>query len=342
MGRALLVAFWLTLGALVVHNLFRDLDVFGIAHVVYLAIVVTIPVAAGVLLAIGVRRLRTTNRQLARRNVAALLVAMLPAPLGYYATHIEPDRLITDRHTIAIADLAQPLKVAVLSDLQSPNIGDHERRAFAAVLDAEADLVVIPGDLWSGGAAQYPQVANELVELLGQLTANHGHVVMVAGDTDSPAQLRELAAATDAVFLDNQVWRHDINGQQITVVGTALPVGDASDIDDQLQLEISLLDPGELNILLTHRPDAALSLGETAPIDVIIAGHTHGGQIALPFVGPLVTLTEVPRQAARGGAMLIDDRALYVSAGVGIERNQAPQIRFGVPPEIGVLDLTAG
>jgi predicted MPP superfamily phosphohydrolase len=70
-----------------------------------------------------------------------------------------------------------------------------------------------------------------------------------------------------------------------------------------------------------------------------VAGHTHGGQVVLPGFGPLMTMSDVPRAAGRGGLHRIDGNAIYVSTGVGLERAQSPQVRLFSRPSIGVLEL---
>ena len=70
-----------------------------------------------------------------------------------------------------------------------------------------------------------------------------------------------------------------------------------------------------------------------------MAGHTHGGQVQLPGVGPLMTMSHVPRAVAAGGLHQVDGNPIYVSTGVGREQQGAPQIRFLAPPSIALLTL---
>jgi uncharacterized protein len=73
--------------------------------------------------------------------------------------------------------------------------------------------------------------------------------------------------------------------------------------------------------------------------DLLIAGHTHGGQIRLPGVGPLVTNAKVPRRWAAGMSDLPGGRKLLVSRGIGMERGNAPRLRLFCRPEMAVIDL---
>ena len=87
-----------------------------------------------------------------------------------------------------------------------------------------------------------------------------------------------------------------------------------------------------------HKPDA-IELLHARPADLLVAGHTHGGQVSLPLIGPPLTLSSVPRHIAAGGLGELDGTPIYVSTGVGRERGNAPQLRFGVRPSIGIIDL---
>jgi predicted MPP superfamily phosphohydrolase len=91
-------------------------------------------------------------------------------------------------------------------------------------------------------------------------------------------------------------------------------------------------------IAIGHAPDFVMQLAGGAPVDLVLAGHTHGGQVVLPFVGPPGISSRLPR---RFGGDVHDYRGIpvHVSRGVGMERGTAPQIRFLCPPEICVLDV---
>jgi predicted MPP superfamily phosphohydrolase len=92
-----------------------------------------------------------------------------------------------------------------------------------------------------------------------------------------------------------------------------------------------------LHIVLGHAPDYALSGQMDA--DLLIAGHTHGGQVRLPWIGPLVTFSRVPRAWAAGHTQLDGDRHLVVSRGVGMERRDAPRLRFLCRPQLVFIDV---
>jgi uncharacterized protein len=93
-----------------------------------------------------------------------------------------------------------------------------------------------------------------------------------------------------------------------------------------------------VRILLTHRPDAAFHLPEGG-VELVVSGHTHGGQVQLPWIGPPITMSNVPRDVAAGGLHTLDGQEIYVSGGVGLERATAPQVRLNARPSIGIVTL---
>ena len=92
---------------------------------------------------------------------------------------------------------------------------------------------------------------------------------------------------------------------------------------------------GDHRIFISHAPDFVDALPE--PVDLVLAGHTHGGQVVVPFFGPPRTASRLPRLYA-GGLHDFRGTPLHVSRGVGMERAFTPPIRFLCPPEICILD----
>lgn len=84
----------------------------------------------------------------------------------------------------------------------------------------------------------------------------------------------------------------------------------------------------DVRLLVAHRPDAAISPA------------AHGGQIQLPFLGPPLIASGVPRAVGAGGLhRMPDGPMLYVSRGIGVEHGQAPRMRMLAPPEVSVLEV---
>ena len=143
------------------------------------------------------------------------------------------------------------------------------------------------------------------------------------------------------LYLDNEILPLEIDGQTVTFVGMSLnPDADRGAISPDLVAAIAeTTTDSDLVIAVSHRPDNVLTYSEDTTVDLTIAGHTHGGQVSVPGFGPPITFSDVPREVAAGGLHVLNGHPLYVSTGVGIERGQAPQLRFGVRPSVALLTV---
>lgn len=288
-------------------------------------------------------------RGLRRRGVLGwtmLCLGLSGEGVYLWALRVEPRRLLVRREQLAfprLAGLSQPLRVAVLADLQTDAIGPFERRVFAA-LDAERpDLVLVPGDLLqvegvdAQGVARYPQERAALVELFRGLEHRPPlGIYMVDGDVD-PSGLR-MDDAGVRMLEDESVRLPGVPLQIVGLRSRSSRRGVPSELAGQVRSFAGL------TLILGHAPEFALSLAARG-VDVpalCVAGHTHGGQVVLPFLGPLITLSSVPRSIAAGGLFSLGDSWLCVSRGLGMERGYAPRIRLFCPPELVVLELRSG
>ncbi|MSR64109.1 MAG: hypothetical protein EXS08_16950 [Planctomycetes bacterium] len=283
-------------------------------------------------------------RGLQRRGTLGLtLVALGLAAEGAYlwARHVEPFRLEVTHGEVVSARLAPgtALRIAVLADLQTDDLGPYEARVFAALDEVQADLVLVPGDLlqfaYDGSErAQRERETRELAALFrGLRQPPRLGFLMVGGDCEPrgtgfpEAGLRLLedeavafpAERLQVIGLTRSSSRHAL----------APELAEAARAFDGLTL------------FCGHAPEFALTVQDVGVPLLCVAGHTHGGQIAVPFFGPPFTLSTIPRRMAAGGLFALGDSWLCVSRGIGMERGYAPRIRFLCRPELAVLELRA-
>jgi predicted MPP superfamily phosphohydrolase len=110
------------------------------------------------------------------------------------------------------------------------------------------------------------------------------------------------------------------------------------DIDSQIFLElVGLAPPDSMKLLLYHSPEL-MPLAQQYPVDLYLCGHTHGGQVRLPFYGALITSSSLGKRYEMG-PYLEKDTLLYVSRGIGLEGLSAPRMRLLCPPEIVLFTL---
>ncbi len=304
-------------------------DIFAQAHTVYLIVTIGVPIASGVML------WRSPEGPPARRWLLA--VGLAGVPLGLYATHIEPFWLRVDEVRLASSPEVAGLRLGVLADFQTDEVSGYEQDAIESLLDTEPDIVLIAGDFWQMSPSDFRARRSQFTAVLAQLAAEVDHVVAVHGDSDNLRGLEELATGTGVMVLDNETVDVETRGVRVRVAG--LSVGGDPTRRAAAIRELSEAPAGTARVLLAHKPDVVYEIPENDRVDVVVAGHTHGGQVQLPFIGPLVTLSSVPRGVAAGGLHRVDGHAVYVSTGVGREKFRAPQVRFGVRPSVGLIEL---
>jgi uncharacterized protein len=306
---------------------------FGAMHVLWLDLVVVIPLAA---ILLGVLAWRTGGVGVR----IAVLVGLLLAPVGAYASFVEPARVVVERTTVDLAPERagdSAVEVALIADLQFERLGDHEREAVARAMAERPDLILLSGDYQQGSADSFARELPGLRRLLRQLRAPGG-VFAVQGDSESVAEARRIFSGTGIRLLLDREVQTRVRDRAISIAGLRLAYWNPRSKIAAARLE-ARRGQRDVRLLLAHRPDALLLLRPDTRVDLVLSGHTHGGQLQLPLLGPLTTASQLPRDVAAGGLHSLDGRRVYVSRGIGVERGQAPRLRLGAPPEVSILTL---
>lgn len=309
---------------------------FGVIRIAYLLLTVVPTGIAIVGLAAGfVPRWRTC------RSVRALGgVGLLAGLLGGYVSFIAPYQLEVERATHAVVGMkkdAAPIRIVVLADIQTDQIGAHEHRAVDLALAQQPDIIVLPGDFLQGPRGEMKRLRPAFRALMSRLEAPGG-VYACVGNIDWEREWTErLFEGTGVRFLFNEIAHTRVRGTDIAIGGVEYqffkrePVATIRALGDA---------DADVRLLLCHNPNGVMRCEPSDRIDLLIAGHTHGGQIQVPGYGPLMNVAEfVPREVAGGGLHRARGQWLYVSRGVGVERGLAPPMRLFCPPEVSVVEL---
>lgn len=335
---------WIVLGALAVGVgctmvltavalLFAGPDGYMVVHVAYLACVIGLPLTGAVVMVFG--------RPIPVVLTALCLASFAAIPVGVYATYIEPFWLRVDKATLAVNSIDDDIRIGVFSDLETTSIGGYENGALDRLIALQPDMVLIPGDLHSLDPDRLDEWSPPFTELMQRLVDAVPNVLLVSGHSDTVSDLRRISRGTGARVLNNEIITLELNGNTVYVAGISLHDDRYSPAARQAAERLAEGDLPGVRILLAHEPDAIRLLGGRT-VDLLVSGHTHGGQVSIPFFGPPITASRVPRQVAAGGLNELHGMPVYVSTGVGRERGNAPQLRFGVRPSIGIIDLVAG
>ena len=229
-----------------------------------------------------------------------------------YAMFIEPDLLRVIHYDFPHSKIeGQPIKVVQFSDT---HIGDfftieELQKVVDKINEQEADLVLFTGDLMDD-ASVYQGSIEEIGTVLSNIQSKFGNYA-VFGNRDygggAERFYEELMESAGFHVLLN-------NHETITVNGTTLSLFGA---DDALigyydaKQTMKGIEEGNFNLLLVHEPDLVDDFIDY-PVDLVVAGHSHGGQVYIPFVGPLLTTT-LAEKYVRGLYEINEDLSLYVN-----------------------------
>lgn len=265
--------------------------------------------------------------------------------LRYYVTYLEPERLVVRQVRLETPKLTESVRILHISDIQAGAVGEYQEEIFDRIESLQPDLIINTGDFLqlvppATFESEWPKM-HAMITRVNPRLGTYG----VFGDTelDSSARMHlhrlKPEALKPLVMLSSRNVRINVGAGHLDLHGLNLFQSKSTDwAMRSIEQWLKLSDPGDFRILFGHAPDYALSVAE-APIDLCLAGHTHGGQVNLPFYGPLVIDSEVPRDWAQGFRR-VGIPYLNVSAGAGSNRRHGlPPLRFNCPTEMTLIEL---
>lgn len=251
--------------------------------------------------------------------VLAILVALALIALD--------ERLILRTYTVASPKLTAEVRLAVVTDFHSSDNADD---VAAMVASCAPDAVLLVGDLFDDDTQNRPP--ERTLSLMRQLSAQYpcyyvsGNHEAWTGEMDALYQQTEEAGVT-VLRMSSGVLT--VRGQRIALCGIPDPYemvfSGAPDTEEQLRQAIENVDSADFTVLLAHRPELLAKYAQF-PLDLVVSGHAHGGQVRIPGV---LNGLYAPNQGwfpkLAGGAYTQDGTTLIVSRGLAV-RTRLPRI----------------
>ena len=265
---------------------------------------------------------------LRRAVLAAAAAGVLCMAYGYF---IEPRWVEVTRVRVVsgrLSGASRPVRIVQISDLHCEAYAGLAEDVPDIVAGLSPDVIVFTGDAINTRDAlgRFRRCMTRLAAIAPTLAVRGNWDTDYFGDLD-------LFGSTGAAELSGEAVRLTIAGADVWFAGAA------AHGEKGIYAALAAAPDGACKVLLYHYPDPILEVASRGDVDLQLSGHTHGGQVALPFYGALVTLSRHGKRFERG-LYRVGPTHLYVNRGIGMEGGRAPRVRFCSRPEITLIELT--
>jgi predicted MPP superfamily phosphohydrolase len=269
------------------------------------------------------------------------LLQLVGTSVYLWGTLFEPFALARSNRSIEVSGLpydSPPLRLLHLSDLHVERLTRREANLLELVKQAKPDLIVITGDYLNLSYVDDPTARAEVRKVLENITAPYG----VYATLGSPPVDRRPTTPSLFEGLPIRLLRDEVavlnfaDGRTLALIGMDCDhdlEGDARIFQNLLKLA----PPESARVLLYHSPEL-MPVVQNYPVDLYLCGHTHGGQVRLPWYGAILTSSALGKRYEMG-PYVEQNTTLYISRGIGLEGLSAPRMRLFCPPEIILFTL---
>lgn len=280
----------------------------------------------------GVEIVRLPRLKLSRLLQIFAIGCALVFSLSIYVHKIEPNWFEVKQIAVSLPNLDPAFagyKIVQISDLHAGDRIDRAQlmRVVDAVNEQSPDLVVVTGD----HVSRKPRQHVEMLDVLAKLRPRD-RTLAVLGNHDvynDPTPIRTALKAAGVTLLENTVYTLERGNAKLSIAG----VGDVFAQEDKLEQTIAQLPATGAAIMLAHEPDFADEAAATGRFGLQLSGHSHGGQVRIPFYDGYV-----PELAQKYplGRYQVGKMIQYTNRGIGTIKIYA---RFNCRPEISVFTI---
>lgn len=269
-----------------------------------------------------------------------IVIALIIAIITYLV--LEVNTLEISKYNIKSDKLPQDFegyKVAHISDFHNTKSSFLKRKIIKSLNKEKPDILVITGDLIDSRRTNM-NIALTFLEKIKDIP-----IYYVAGNHESRIEkypeFKERLKSLGVIVLENEKVYLTKNSQKIALIGLQDPSFETSENNSKEMAKLinsylqNLATENNFEIMLLHRPEH-LNVYAKNHVDVVFSGHAHGGQVVIPFIGPVIAPNQGFFPELTSGVNTKDNTNLVISRGIG---NSLCPIRFNNNPELVYVTL---
>ena len=289
------------------------------------------------------------NKKFKRKIIYLLLSLLIICFICIYEIYISYNSLEVNNYSITNSKINDSINVAIISDLHDNQLGENNKELIDKINSQSPDIILVIGDMVNSDSKNSKIAINLMKELCKDnkvffSLGNSDIDYIEAGTSDLIKELEDVGVTV----LDKAYEDIEINGNTIRIGGMyayAFGLNDFNSVDKDTMEEgvydflCDFQDTDNYKIMMAHRPDSFIfgNASEVWDIDLVVSGHTHGGQVVLPFLGGLYVGDQGFFPEYDKGLFDLNKIKILISSGLGAGKQKLP--RFNNIPEIVDLKL---
>lgn len=262
-----------------------------------------------------------------------LIFELIGVILVIFGFVYEPSVIIVSNNVLTSKKVKQTRKIKFvqIGDIHLEKPGIRETKLVEIIKRINPQFILFTGDFLNLSNNENPDSINQIIDLFNKIN-QISPIYFVTGSpaVDLPLTIETIKKSIESKHVYDRIEEIQIDNTTVNIIGLNCSHNPGVDVKNLKKLSVT---PESFNILLYHSPDLIYELEKNSNIDLMLSGHTHGGQVRLPFFGALFTGSLYGRKL-QNGLYKLNQTCLYISRGIGLEGMGAPRVRFLCKPEV--------
>lgn len=279
------------------------------------------------------------------RRLSVIAVLMAAAVIFLFVQIKSNEHFTVTYYTVESEKIETPVRIALLSDLHSSEFGEGNSELIEAIRNEDVDVICMAGDMVNKSDAMEDMavirnLCSELLQIAPVYYCRGNHESSLRKRSENAIDINDILSDTDVVMSGKHPETLEIKGQALLIAACVSNTEEGYERwGEKEALEAEFFSSKDFKVLLCHYPSMFYDAFQNAEFDLAFAGHYHGGQIRLPFLGGLYAPGRGLFPEYSGGQYQLSNGTLIVSRGLGEDEENVPVPRINNRPELIIVEL---